>query len=146
MQTVALTLPILDRLRRKGRLLAGLVLLVALWGCDKRELPEDYRDIPVPGALLRSPEARSAGAKLFYMHCSTCHGENADGQGSIRRHLSSNPVDFTSREWRDQVTERWVYYVVREGRTHSAMAGWNHRLDDDACWNLTAHVLSVSED
>jgi len=141
------TIPIHDRSRRNGRLLAGLAaLLVALWGCgDSRELPEEYRDIPVPGSLLRSPEALSAGAKLFYMHCSPCHGERGDGKGTIHRQLSSKPVDFTNREWREQVSPKWVYYMIREGRKHTAMAGFNHRLDDDACWNLTAYVLSVAE-
>lgn len=60
--------------------------------------------MPVPGALLRSPEAVNAGAKLLFLHCSPCHGEHADGKGAIRRSLSSKPVDFTNREWRDNVS------------------------------------------
>lgn len=131
---------------RNGRLLAGLaVLLVALWGCDSRALPEAYRDIPVPGTMLRSPEVVSEGGRLFYTHCSQCHGENADGKGAIHRQLSSKPVDFTNREWRDNVSPKWVYYVVREGRKHTAMAGSARRLDDESCWKLTAFVLSVAE-
>ena len=124
-----------------------VLLLVALWGCDKdsRELPEEYQKIPVPGSLLRSPEAVKTGAKLFYVHCSACHGERADGQGTIRRQLSSNPVDFTDPAWREQATPKWVFYVIREGRKHTAMAGLNKRLDDDAYWNLTAFVLSVAD-
>lgn len=123
------------------------MLLVVFWGCgsDNRELPEEYQDIPVPGAQLRSPEAVAAGGKLFYMHCSPCHGENADGQGTIRRQLSSDPVDFTDPEWRENVSAKWVFYAIREGRKHTAMAGMNRRLDEDSCWNLTAFVMSVAE-
>ena len=94
-----------DKSKLRSRVLAGLVpLLVVLFGCESRELPEKYRDMPVPGALLRSPEALSTGAKLFFLHCSPCHGEHADGKGAIRRSLSSKPVDFTNREWRNNVS------------------------------------------
>ena len=120
-------------------------LLLALWGCESRELPEAYQDMPVPGALLRTPEAVSAGARLFSMHCTPCHGENADGNGEIHRQLSSKPVDFTNREWRENASPKWVYYVIREGRKHTAMASSARRLDEEACWNLTAFVLSVAE-
>ena len=142
------TIPIGDRSGRGGAALVGLaLLLMAVWGCnsDSREVPEEYQDIAVPGSLLRSPEAVKAGAKLFYVHCSSCHGEDADGQGTIRRQLSSNPVDFTDPAWRAQVTPKWVYYVIHEGRKHTAMAGLKKRLDDEAYWNLTAFVLSVAE-
>jgi hypothetical protein len=65
--------------------------------------------------------------------------------GVHRRSLSSKPVDFTNREWRDNVSPQWVFYMVREGRRHTAMAGWERRLDEEASWNLTAYVLSVAE-
>lgn len=135
------------RLGLSIRVLAGLVsLLVVISGCESREMPEEYRDMPVPGALIRSPEAISAGANLFFLHCSPCHGERADGKGAIRRSLSSKPVDFTKREWREEVSPQWVYYMVREGRRHTAMANFDKRLDEEACWNLTAYVLSVAKE
>ena len=140
-------LPTHYRWRCSIRVLAGLVpLLVVLWGCESRKLPEEYRDLPIPGSLLRSPEALSAGADLFFLHCSPCHGERADGKGAIRRSLSSKPVDFTNRAWRDEVSPRWVYYMILEGRRHTAMASWDRRLDEEACWNLTAYVLSVAKE
>ena len=125
-------------------MLAGLVpLLVVLWGCDSRELPEEYRNMPLPGAQIHSSEALATGKDLFYVHCSPCHGERADGKGTIHRQLSSRPVDFTDSEWREEVSPQWVFYAIREGRKHTAMAGFDNRLSDEACWNLTGYVLSV---
>lgn len=127
-------------------MLAGLVpLLVGLWGCDSRELPEEYLNMPLPGAQISSPEALANGQGLFYVHCSPCHGEQADGKGAIHRQLSSRPVDFTDPEWREEVSPQWVFYAIREGRKHTAMAGFDNRLGDEACWNLTGYVLSVAK-
>jgi mono/diheme cytochrome c family protein len=95
--------------------------------------------------MLRTPEVLSEGAQLFFTHCSQCHGEKADGKGTIHRQLSSKPVDFTDKDWRAEVSPRWVYYIIREGRKHTAMAGSARRLDDESCWKLAAFVLSVAE-
>ncbi|MDH3255677.1 MAG: cytochrome c [Acidobacteriota bacterium] len=136
--------------RHHARSVGGLfgigLLLLALSGCDKgREFPAGYQSPPVPYERLASKASQQTGRQLFELHCSQCHGENADGKGTIRRSLSSKPVDFTSLEWRQQVTPEWVYYVILEGRKHTAMAGWGTKLPDEASWDLTAFVLSVTD-
>ncbi len=67
----------------------------------------------------------------------------ADGQG-LRRNLSVPPADFTDRSWRERTTERWVYYVVREGIRGTPMPAWK-TLSVEQTWDLVAYVLSVAE-
>ncbi len=124
------------------RLLPALAILpFALSGCDGPELPAAYRDLPVPEARLASAEARLEGRQLFLRHCAICHGEAGDGHG-LRR-LSSRPRDFTDPAWRRRSPPRQVYYVIREGRRGTAMAGWK-TLEPDEIWDLVAYLRSLA--
>ena len=97
----------------------------------------------MPRARLASPAARQRGRVLYLADCVLCHGERADGHGR-RQLLSSRPADFTSKSWRQTVTPRKVYFVLREGKHGTAMPAWPS-LSDDQTWDLVAYVLSVSE-
>lgn len=119
------------------------VLLLGLWACDPTGLPPEYRNVAVPLARLASPAARAHGRALFLEHCAICHGERADGQGR-RRSWSVQPADFTDRAWRERMTPRRVYYVVREGVRGTPMPAWKV-LGKDETWDLVAYVLSVAE-
>jgi mono/diheme cytochrome c family protein len=127
---------------RLTRLFGLGAVLLALSGCDARELPADYQSPPVPLQMLLSRDAQGAGQELFFLHCSQCHGENADGQGTIRRSLSTRPADFTDPKWREAVSPEWVFYVISQGRKHTAMAGWDLKLSNEECWSLAAFILS----
>lgn len=95
-------------------------------------------------ARLRSPEARARGRALFAQHCALCHGERADGRGVRREGLSTSPVDFTQRAWKADKTPIEVFESIRDGVPNRAMPAWRS-LEDEALWDLTAYVLSVSE-
>ncbi len=118
-------------------------LFLGLWACDQGGLPPDYRQLPVPEARLTSAEARDRGRSLFLEHCALCHGERADGQGR-RRNLSLRAADFTDPAWRQRMTPRRAYYVVREGVQGTPMPAWKI-LDSEQTWDVVAYVLSVSE-
>jgi mono/diheme cytochrome c family protein len=107
-------------------------------------VPPAYRSLAVPEARLASPAARRRGRALFLRHCALCHGERADGHGLRRSSLSSDPRDFTSREWRARTSPRHVYAVVRDGVPGTAMPAWR-TLDESQTWDLVAYVLSVAE-
>ena len=63
------------------RRLSALTLSLTFTACSgpDSDLPEAYRRLEVPEALLRSPEARASGRKLFLANCATCHL----GQGGL---------------------------------------------------------------
>ncbi len=124
-------------------LVAGGYLLLGQSACDRNGLPPEYRDVAVPAARLSSPDARVRGRALFSEHCALCHGERADGQGS-RGNLSVQPANFTDPAWRERMTPRRVYYVIREGIRGTPMPAWK-TLDAEQTWDLVAYVMSVAE-
>lgn len=122
---------------------SAVTLFLGFAACDGQGLPPDYRRLPVPEARLISTEARNRGRGLFLEHCAICHGEHADGKGR-RRNLSLRAADFTDPAWRQRMTPRRAYYVVREGVRGTPMPAWKI-LDSEQTWDVVAYVLSVSD-
>jgi mono/diheme cytochrome c family protein len=122
---------------------AAGTLLLGILGCDPAGLPAEYRALAVPEVRLTSPDARARGRALFLEHCALCHGERADGRGR-RRILSVQPTDFTDATWRQRMTPRRVFFVVREGIRQTPMPAWKI-LSRDQTWDIVAYVLSVAE-
>ncbi|HEX4954840.1 MAG TPA: cytochrome c [Thermoanaerobaculia bacterium] len=132
---------------RRTRPLRSALLLAccaALSACPPNDLPAPYRRLEVPRARLGSAEARARGRELYRRHCALCHGERADGRGP-RQALSSRPADFTDGLWRQRTSARRVFWIIREGKPNTAMAGWK-LLDDGETWDLVAYVLSVARE
>lgn len=40
-------------------------------------------------------DSLTTGARLFHLHCATCHGENGKGNGPMAEALSVAPTDLT---------------------------------------------------
>jgi len=107
-------------------------------------VPPEYRRLAIPTERLASTAARLRGRTLFAEHCALCHGARADGRG-VRRILSTPAADFTDRFWRDSVTPRYVYAVIREGKRGTPMPAWK-LLSSEQTWDLTAYVMRVAEE
>jgi mono/diheme cytochrome c family protein len=131
------------------RLIQVFVMWLACSGCSgpdpDRNLPPEYRALPVPAEDLRAEESRQRGRVLFVEHCALCHGERADGRGVRREGFARAPRDLTSTAWRRSTTPRHVYYSIREGVRDSAMPAWK-ALDPAQTWDLVAYILSLSEE
>lgn len=129
------------------RLLLGAVLMWLVWpGCADadRDLPRPYRRVEVPTARLLSSEARTRGGRLFLEYCALCHGDRGDGHGVRREGLTRAPRDFTNPVWRQSTSPRHVFYAIREGLAGTPMPSWKALSEQDA-WDMTAYVLSLSE-
>ena len=122
---------------------AAGTLLLGVLACDPAGLPAEYRALTVPEVRLTSPDAWARGRVLFLEYCALCHGERADGRGR-RRNLSVPAADFTDATWRQRMTPRRVFYVVREGIRRTPMPAWK-MLSPDQTWDIVAYVLSVAE-
>ena len=126
------------------RRLSALTLSLTFTACSgpDSDLPEAYRRLDVPEVLLRSPEARASGRKLFLANCALCHGERGDGHGMRSAGLAKAPASFTDPVWRRGVTPRRVFFVIREGVHGTPMPAWNW-LSTDEAWDLVAYLLSL---
>jgi len=123
---------------------AVLTLLLTCTGCSGVDsgLPEAYRRLAVPEALLRSPDARMRGRALFAPRCALCHGERGDGHGVRSSGFAKAPADFTDPAWASQASPRRVFFAIREGKRGTPMPAWR-ALSDGEAWDLTAYVLSL---
>lgn len=126
------------------RLLSALTLSLTFTACrgPDSDLPEAYRRLDVPEALLLSPEARASGRKLFLANCALCHGVRGDGHGMRSAGFAKAPANFTDPAWRRGVAPRRVFFVIREGVHGTAMPAWKW-LSTDETWDLVAYLLSL---
>lgn len=115
-------------------------------GCSDadRDLPREYRGLPVREDRLAAESARERGRTVFVMNCAICHGARGDGLGVRREGLVGRPRDFTSSAWRATASPRRVVFAIREGLTQTSMPAWP-ALTDDEVWDVTAYVLSLGE-
>jgi mono/diheme cytochrome c family protein len=127
--------------------MTGALLMSLVWpGCSDadRDLPREYRRLPVREDRLAAEDARARGRRVFLMSCAICHGERGDGMGIRREGLVGRPRDFTSSAWRTSTSPRRVVFAVREGVAQTSMPSWP-TLTDDEVWDVTAYVLSLGE-
>ncbi|MGB5193489.1 MAG: cytochrome c [Polyangiales bacterium] len=120
---------------------------LALSACSTEEASRsgiDYAKVDVPVERLSSDEARERGRLIFKQNCVLCHGERADGNGVRSKGLSGKAANFASAEWRDNVTPRFVFKILNEGKRGTSMPAWP-TLTEDQKWDVVAYVLSVAE-
>lgn len=96
----------------------------------------------MPADRLASSEAQARGRALFVESCALCHGIAADGHG-VRQHFSTPPQDFTRPAWQRRAAPREVYFIIREGKRGTSMAGWKGAYDEGETWDLVAYLLSL---
>lgn len=78
--------------------------------------------------------ARRAGAKLFHLHCASCHGDGAEG----RDHA---PSLATARV--HSATPGSLFWVLRNGSLGAGMPSFSH-LPDQQRWQVVTYLKSLS--
>lgn len=113
-----------------------------------------------PPQDLTSPERRARGAARFVSAgaaCVTCHGDEGRGDGPAvweegpegrRRRLDSfglpsRPRDLATEPLHGGDRPEDVFRVIRDGIPGTIMPAVASNLDDDAVWDLVAHVLGL---
>lgn len=102
--------------------------------------------VPLEPAL---PPDIANGARLFATHCTDCHGEEGDGQGSLvesgqilappNMQEANTSSGHTPLEW---------YDIISNGRIENLMPPWKDALTEQERWDVTfyTYLLAYSQD
>jgi cytochrome c1 len=95
----------------------------------------------VEPADLQSARRLQRGAACYRQHCQACHGGPGTAVEPAARSMQPLPGPLVDAAARWKVTE--VYWITRHGIKMSGMPAWQHRLDDDDLWSVTAFVQAL---
>lgn len=86
--------------------------------------------------LAEDSLAVRTGKRAFSKHCTTCHGEHAEGDEG---------PSLVDNEWIDESSALDIYTTVVEGRDAEGMPPWGS-LGRGLCMQITAYLLTLRED
>ena len=83
--------------------------------------------VDVMKASVSSPELLQKGKELFKANCSSCHGDNGEGNGSASATLNPKPRNFHSLQgWTNGSKISQIYKTLQEGITKNGMASFSY--------------------
>ncbi|MGB2602630.1 MAG: c-type cytochrome [Candidatus Sulfotelmatobacter sp.] len=83
--------------------------------------------------MENDPDAKAAGAKLFGMHCSECHGEMAEGQRKAPSLLADQV---------QQSTPGTLFWILTNGVVRHGMPVWS-KLPEPQRWQIVTYLKSL---
>ncbi len=100
----------------------------------------------VNGVLAADPDA---GQQKFQQFCTTCHGENGQGDGPAAASLKPAPRDLSDAEWQASVDDQHILVVTRDGGAAAGlspmMTPWGHSLSEEDLHNIVAYIRSLDD-
>lgn len=96
-------------------------------------------DNPVPADLV----SVQRGGTLFSMHCALCHGEKAQGDGSVTAYWRDNarrPPDLTEARI-SNLPDGAIYQFISQGI--GTMPPLRHNLDERGRWDVVNYLRAL---
>jgi len=76
---------------------------------------------------ISTPEMVSKGAELYKANCSSCHGDNGDGNGIAGKGLNPVPRNFLSKDgWKNSASISGMWATLEEGIPGSGMVAYDY--------------------
>ncbi len=100
------------------------------------------------GIVSEKPERTpsiAVGRKLFARYCTSCHGEQGDGQGPLAAEIEDpKPANFIDVEFMQNETPEEFFQVLSIGVPGSAMPPWDEVLTAQERWDTVAFLWSLA--
>lgn len=140
-------------------LLLITILTLALTSCMGNENPTPIFGIEVQDATPQPPDqfselsnplegdrdSISAGEELFMANCSSCHGQNGQGDGIAARGMEPPPSNLAVSQ--SSLSDAYLYWRISEGGLmepfNSLMPAWRGLLDEEKIWQVTSFIRTL---
>lgn len=93
--------------------------------------------------LPTRPVDPAAGAELYQVHCASCHGAHAMGDGPAARGMDPPPPALGSATVMADVTPSLMFRIMSVGVAGTQMVGWADTLSADDRWSVVSWLNSV---
>jgi mono/diheme cytochrome c family protein len=107
---------------------------------QRQSPPSDYANATNP--FEGQADAIAQGKELYTTNCSTCHGENADGNGAAGAALDPKPANLTTTA--KETDPAYSHWVISEGGAaaglSSSMVAYKGILSNDDIWKVVAFL------
>jgi mono/diheme cytochrome c family protein len=107
-------------------------------------IPQQYYDKFNP--LSATPENLQAGAKLYQLHCASCHGAEGYGDGVAGKALQPPPSNLAMLMRMGMMArDEYLYWTIAEGGTalNTSMPAFKETLSENDAWQLILHLRSL---
>ena len=86
------------------------------------------------------------GERIFFEHCTECHGNEGRGDGPMSAELPVPVADFTDPALVETRSPQNLHDVISEGRMENLMPPWKEALNEQEIWDVAAYVWSLHLD
>lgn len=97
---------------------------------------------PLPAPPPKTKDNISEGSSIYGMACAVCHGQNGHNPTPIGRAMNPRVPDLSSPEVQG-MSERELFWVIKNGVRLSGMPGFAKIEDDDQIWDIVFYVRSL---
>ncbi|MGE5084738.1 MAG: c-type cytochrome [Bacillota bacterium] len=91
---------------------------------------------------VANPDILKKGQGLFAKHCTSCHGDKADGHGPAAEIMNPRPINLTSDKFKHGDTPQNIFDSLTAGIHGTSMPSFN-QLSKQERWALTYYINSL---
>lgn len=113
------------------------------------------RDVVVPAPepvsletiprTARDLAAYRGGREIYRFHCVGCHGNLGNGAGPVGHLLTPEPRDFTDVVWMSKQTDEYLFSVITNGKTDTAMTAFKDLLNAEERAQVLGYVRHFAD-
>lgn len=108
----------------------------------RERLPKRYRNLTNP--LEPTADQLTAGADLYLLHCSFCHGVDGQALTPAARGMRPTPEALTGPTAKP-MTDAKMFYRITEGEARTGMPAWGDVLTETERWQIILHIRQLQQ-